>query len=252
MKTITFLNLNIWLGGKLFDQVFTFLKKENADIIHLQEVNNGSDTRWERQFRTLEFLKREFPSYYCVFAPHVLDRRPFGKVEQGNAIFSRFPIHADEVIFYDVAFGERSEEEEKDWSTWPCNLQHATIQVGGTKLHVFNTHGPWGIDGKDNPRRLRMSKVILQHIQMREHVILSGDFNVRPNTVTIQNIEHHLTNVFGNELISTFNMKRKDNPGYADSVVDMIFVSKNIKILEKDCPTVDVSDHLPLICKLEV
>lgn len=251
MKSIKFLSLNMWLGGKLFDQVFTFLKKENADIIHLQEVNNGNNTSWDRQFRTLDILKREFPNYHCVFAPHVLGSRPFGKVEQGNAILSRFPIHADKIIFYDVVFGERSEEE-ADWSTWPCNLQHATIQVDDTTLHVFNTHGPWGIDGKDNPRRLRMSEVILQNIQKKEYVILSGDFNTLPNTATIRNIEHHLTNVFGNELTSTFNMKRKDKPGYADSVVDMIFVSKNIKILEKDCPMVDVSDHLPLICKLEV
>lgn len=47
-------------------------------------------------------------------------------------------------------------------------------------------------------------------------------------------------------------MKRKTNKSFAISVVDMIFVSKNIKVIDKNCPNIDITDHLPLICTLEI
>ena len=47
-------------------------------------------------------------------------------------------------------------------------------------------------------------------------------------------------------------MKRKTDPGYAAAVVDMIFISKNIEVISHDCPQVDISDHLPLVCKFNI
>jgi endonuclease/exonuclease/phosphatase family metal-dependent hydrolase len=47
-------------------------------------------------------------------------------------------------------------------------------------------------------------------------------------------------------------MKYKDDRGYATAAVDMIFVSSSTKILKKECPDVEVSDHLPLVVELEI
>ena len=58
--------------------------------------------------------------------------------------------------------------------------------------------------------------------------------------------------MFKDELKTTFNMKRKTDPGYAAAVVDMIFISKNIEVISHDCPQVDISDHLPLVCKFNI
>jgi len=65
-------------------------------------------------------------------------------------------------------------------------------------------------------------------------------------------ISDHLTNIFGNELKTSFNMRRKDNPGYATACVDMLFVSSDIKVMDKVCPDVDISDHLPLVATLRI
>jgi endonuclease/exonuclease/phosphatase family metal-dependent hydrolase len=248
---IKFLSLNIWMGN-IMDNLIPFIRNENADICVLQEVYNGNNKSWDRKFRGFEVLKQELGYQYSSFAPHVIDKRSFGKVEQGNVIFSNMPITSTYTTFFNAPYGERSEETETDWSTWPCNLQQATIHIKGRDLHVFNTHGPWGLDGKDNEKRLIMSKVIAEQMKEKEFAILAGDFNVQPDTKTIENIERYLVNVFKNELKSTFNMKRKTNPGYATAVVDMVFVTKNISVLDKSCPNVDVSDHLPLVCTLEL
>jgi endonuclease/exonuclease/phosphatase family metal-dependent hydrolase len=65
-------------------------------------------------------------------------------------------------------------------------------------------------------------------------------------------IEKKLKNVFKDELRSTFNMRHKQNPGYASAVVDMIFVSPDLKISKHYASDADVSDHIPLIIEIEV
>jgi endonuclease/exonuclease/phosphatase family metal-dependent hydrolase len=54
-------------------------------------------------------------------------------------------------------------------------------------------------------------------------------------------------------LTTTFNLKRKGSSGgWAKATVDKMFVSKNIKISEHYCPKADVSDHLPLVCVVDL
>jgi endonuclease/exonuclease/phosphatase family metal-dependent hydrolase len=68
----------------------------------------------------------------------------------------------------------------------------------------------------------------------------------------MRQVGQHLTSVFGDSLKTTFNISRKDNPGYATAAVDMMFVSSDIEVIEKACPAVDVSDHLPLVVQLRL
>lgn len=249
---IKFATLNIWSGGRLLDKIISFIKKEAPDVVTMQEVRNGKDLRLEKQCRTMGVFKKELRYPYSVFAPAFLNTLSVGKIDEGNAILSRFPIIYDKVTFFDNEFGEFNSENSKHFELIPCILQHTVIEHQSLKLNIFNAHGIWGLDGKDNEDRLKMSKIIINEIKDKANVILAGDFNVKPNTKTIQNIELYLKNVFRDELITTFNMKQKVGEGYATSVVDMVFVSKNIKVLSHFCPRYDISDHLPLVCTLEL
>ncbi len=250
---LTFLTLNLWQGGNLFDAVIQFIKEVDPDILALQEVYDSHDKSLKRKYRSLEVLKKTFPELkYFNFAPAFLDNRKEGKIEQGNAVFSKFPIINSNVYFYQIPYSTTYEEKTKNFPFCPRNLQETLIQINNKQLYVYNTQGIWGLDGKDSPEKIVMSNVIVKHIKNKKPVILAGDFNLQPNTQTIYNIEVHLRNVFKNELISSFNMKRKDNPGYATAVVDMVFTSKEIKIIKHVCPQVDISDHLPLIVQFQI
>lgn len=247
------INLNLWFGGKLFDSALGFVKKENPDILLLQEVYDGKNNSFSKNLRTFEIFKKELNLDYYFFSPSFLEKLKDGtKIERGNAIFSKFPIKFKDTIFYDVLYKECAEYKIRDYSFIPRSLQHVKIEMNGNIYDVFNTQGIWGFHGRDSKRRIKMSNTIIKAIEDKQNVILAGDFNVNPDTKTMNNIEQYLTNVFKNELITSFNMKRKDNPGYATAVVDMIFVSNNLKIADHYCPNVDVSDHLPLVCVLDV
>lgn len=245
---IKFLTVNAFHGGTFLDNLIDFLRNEKADIIAMQEVYNGTNSHLDRNFRTVDEIQKELSMYkYVSFAPSFLDDRSVGKIERGNTIFSRWSIVTEDSIFYDFPYGVYQHETSTRFENFPYNLQHAVIQAEHVQLNVFNTHGVWGFDGEDNERRLHMSEVIVNSIKGKENVLLAGDFNVQPHTKTIQQIEHHLTNVFKDELKTSFNMSHKKDPAYAKAVVDMMFVSKNIQVVEHSIPSVDVSDHLPLV-----
>ncbi|MBU0974285.1 hypothetical protein KKD03_01130, partial [Patescibacteria group bacterium] len=86
-------------------------------------------------------------------------------------------------------------------------------------------------------------------------LLLAGDFNLNTYTKTIKKIENVLESVFKSDLKTSFNLKRKDlekDPGYVTSAVDMMFVSKDVRVIKRSCPDVDISDHLPLVVELEL
>lgn len=252
---IKYVNLNLLEGGIYSPGIKEFLQRENPDIFALQEVFLSEDQSLPERYRSLEWISSLFPDYEYEFAPEVLYNDGEKRFLCGNAIFSRFSILDSATIFYDLPFGEYhwqtpGTNEKHDYSQQPYNLLYTQIKAGRKTLNVFNTHGIWGVDGDDNPRRLQMGEIISKQVQGKDHVILGGDFNLLPTTRTIKKIEQHLTNVFGNSLETTFNMRKKPFPGsYANSVVDMVFVSNDIKVLQKHCPDVDISDHFPLACK---
>lgn len=246
--------LNVWNGGILWENMLNFLRTENADILLLQEVHHTKDVPQEPFDRTIESLQKHLDLPYSVFAPAFLNVHQGKKVEKGNAVMSKFPLEQTNVLFYDEPYSEQDDSGEygQDYTRIPRNLQHVTATVGGTKLNLFNTQGIWGFDGKDNPRRQAMGEKILQAVAGKEHMILGGDLNVNEPSQVIQTLSQNLTNIFAGERKTSFNVPRKKHPGYAVAVVDFIFTTPDIRIIEHSSPLVDASDHLPLVLNFEV
>ncbi len=246
------ITLNIWLGGMLFDAVVDFIRQENPDILALQEVYDGKSNKLEVRLRCFSILKQKLNFEHSSYTPAFTQVMPEGNINQGNAVFSKFPIISTDTKFYDVPFDSHYEMPADNYDHVPRNLQHVCMRAGEHDIHMYNTHGIWGRNGDDTPRRIAMCKTIASQVKGKPRTILVGDFNMDPDTRAIGQIEKHLVNVFDGELPSSFNMKRKDNPTLASVVSDMAFVSKDVRVVERYCPEVDVSDHLPLVVVVEV
>jgi len=249
---VKILCLNLWQGGNLLDEILAFLQEEKPDILLLQEVYNGHTTSWNRKFCSMDILREALSYPFESFAPAFLERTEFGKVDQGNAILSRFPILDTQIFFYDKPYAEREDTREY-FEITPRNLQRAKIDINGRTIQVFNTQGVWGEDGNDNPRRLKMAQTIVEATAPYKGVVLAGDFNVQENTKSVEQIETHLVNVFANDpRITSFNMKHKTNPGFATAVVDLMFVSPDLHVKQAQQYDADVSDHLALSMMIEL
>ncbi len=248
------ISLNVWQGGNLFNEIIGFLKKEDADVLALQEVYDGKDSALPEKYRTFEALKAKLDYPYSSFAPALLDNRAEGKIEQGNAVFSRFPIISTDTNFFKYPYREDYTEVEENFPICPRNLQHAQLQLPTHQVNLFNFQGVWDMNGdRDSEERRIMVDVILKNIKGKQNVIVTGDTNARPTNPAMKPLLSELVSVFGNgELTSTFNMRHKTNPGFATSVVDMMLVSKSFDILKKEISDADVSDHVPLVVTLKL
>lgn len=251
---IKFLTLNIWHGGIVWDNLVDFIKKEDPDIAFFQEVYGSENTDLEKRFRTISLFKKEFPNLaYHTFGPKVIDTTT--KSPQGDAIFSKFPLVGEKVYFFDSQLKEHNLTIQDPYAKEiPEGMLESYVEIDGKKVWLYNWHGIWAELGKDTPERFKMLDVIVNAIKGKERIILAGDTNLNPDTEFVRLLQErtNVKSVFGNSLTSTFNMKHKTNPGFATAVVDMIFTTPDIKVIEKKQPDDDVSDHKPLIAILEI
>jgi endonuclease/exonuclease/phosphatase family metal-dependent hydrolase len=252
--TIKIVSLNLWWGGKLFDGILSFLKEQDADIVVMQEVNNGEDPSLDRQFRSLQVLQEHLSYPYVNF---VADYRDFdhtgGKCQRGNAILSKFPITKQDAVFFGNPYTEEYRDVPGNYQNCPRDLQHIALNTPAGEVNVFNIQGVWDLNGDNySPQRKQMADQVLQAIAGKPNVILAGDTNAKQTNQAILDIETQLHSVFGRDLATTFNMRQKDNPGYATAAVDGIFVSPGIQVISRECPDADISDHLPLVATLDV
>lgn len=245
------MTLNVWNGGKMMDEIITLLKKEQPDILTIQEAYNSHDPSLPRQLRTVDVLQDALDFGYTSFSPAFFDTLDTVQTDQGNAVLSQYPILATQTTFYDIPYKNTVSSHVSNAYDLPRNLQHVVIEVEDEEINIFNTHGIWGEDGEDTTRRLRMSDVICSQIKGKEKVILSGDFNVNHYTESIKKIEEQLTNIFKDELPNSFNLSIKgETSGYAKAVVDNIFVGSDIIPGDHYMPMESVSDHRPLVTLL--
>lgn len=248
----TVVSLNLW-HGKLLDQALAWLKHADADILILQEVYNGVEPALERRLRTFSVLRRElrYPSAeFCASGLVWLDGN---RVAFGNAILAKWPVAEREAKFFDTPFNRDYVDTPDNWPTAPRVIQRVVLNSPVGELDVLNVHGPWDLVGERNSRpRQRMAAGLMSFASGRELVVAAGDTNAKPVNAVWRPVNLALHNVFSKELKSTFNMRHKDNPGYASAAVDMMFVSRSIEVIARDCPDVDISDHMPLIATLRV
>jgi endonuclease/exonuclease/phosphatase family metal-dependent hydrolase len=251
--TVKFISLNLWWGGNLFPQILDFLRSEDADIIVLQEVHDGKNPALKDRLRSMEVLKKELNYPHQEFALSHMLKVPEGTLPSGNAIVSKFPITGSSVTFlFDATQSEYLDVPEQ-WPLFPRVLQGAVLDTPAGEVNVFNIHGVWDLAGDSpSPQRRTMVERTLAAIKGKPNVLLAGDTNASKDNPLLEKFGKELTSVFGKELTTTFNMRRKDRPGYATAAVDHMWVSPNIGVLSKNCPDIDISDHLPLIVSLEI
>lgn len=252
-------SLNLWNGGRLLDEALRFLKAQSADIMLFQEAYDGQDSSLERRLRTTQELRKAFPDYDSSFAPVYLDTRDKeGEIEDGQFLMSCFPILDHKNIYFDIPYGRYDQDGVHDFTLFPATCQVARVNIQGRVVRILNVHGPVWLDGTvDTDRRLMMKDALLKEMNQaqdqQEAIILGGDFNVQPQTQTRQDLKQFVQPVLAdNKLKTTFNMKRKSNPGYATAPVDMIYVSPEFSVLEAECLEEDISDHLPILARLEL
>lgn len=243
------------MGGIVWQPLYDFLLEQKADVMLLQEVYNGGKPEFENRFRSKQILEEAFPDYESDFMTCIGDlRQKEGLIDNGNMILTKWSIVSRAQIYFDINYLQVDHDRTTDFSTWPAIAQCATVNLPNQKqIQLVNIHGPlWYKGGECTERRLQMVDRLNQLLSLGLPTIIAGDSNATPDNPCWQKLTASHTNVFGSSLSTTFNMRRKTNPGYATASVDIFLTTPDVKINSAQCLDVDVSDHLPIVMEVEV
>lgn len=252
MKVIS---LNTWGGKGGTDALLSFFKKySDADIFCLQEVFNGGEqfrgmtaARFKLEHfdpKLLERIQDALPEHRAHFRPHFEDIF-------GLALFVRDSIVVAEEGDVNI-YRERGYYSKENIADQHRILQYVTLaEPACSVLHV---HGLWDRQGKgDTEDRLMQSKSILQYVQsLATPFVLLGDFNLRPETESIRQLEAAgMRNLIAEYEIASTRTKLYDSRD-REPHADYAFVGPGIVVKEFRVLPDEVSDHAALYLDFEL
>ncbi len=248
-------------GGKFFKPLSQFIKlhAKNTDIFCLQEIFSTNSSRTQipdYQANLLEEFCQLLPDFTYFFDPVIekLDINANGvnfDLKHGLAIFVKKTI---KILDYKAYFLYREKfvnSIKKDYSDIPINIQFLSFLSNNKIFTVENLHGASHPGTKlDTPKRIRQSQKIKELFKKEKGAkILTGDFNLLPETKSIKIFESNMTN-----LITRYDIKRTRSNlspyfGKPDfqKFADYTFVSNKVNVENFKVPEIEISDHLPMI-----
>jgi endonuclease/exonuclease/phosphatase family metal-dependent hydrolase len=255
------LNLNICIKMDNTAAVIDLLRKENPDIITLQECMRWLDDYVFEQYRSWEAivatLRSVYPYYFfwplrtcAAMKKWEKVHRDFGgMVEQGNGILSKFPfVHASNQFIY------KHFSQELDWSNWESEdhgraAQVVHIQTDEGPVQILNVHGIRTADRLGDERTIVAYKKIVDIAKKNSlPTILTGDFNVLPYTESLVPLAKNYMKLLDIYNIQSTRPAYKNTTNIPRYVLDYIFVSDSIQVENFAVRETDISDHFPLIC----
>lgn len=249
MIPMKFIQLNVW-HGNLRHNLISFLKKENADIINLQEVPAGLQADYY-YFGLADKLKEQLNCKYSFYSK-TTQGKMYGKtISEGQLILSKYPITYTNAFFVGGKLKNNSLFTRAGIDLDSRVVEHAKIKANGETINVLNYQGYfiWGtkMGNKVTESHCRTILKYMKSLNQDEKIILSGDFNLDPKSKSMQIISKHYP-----DLVSRYKIKTTRNElSNPQEPVDNILVDDKVHVKSFKVPKVYVSDHLPLIMNFE-
>lgn len=231
--------LNCWFDSDLFPEVSEFIANNSTstDIFVLTELTESR----------LEKLKETLSSFNSFVA---YDKKLFNSL----CFQATFVKKSVEVKKYDHLLLFDSWDKKLEV---PGFIQRLDIVLNDKELTVGGVQGlAHPGHKKDNEMRLKQSRDILSFIKSSNPTIFGGDFNLLPDTKSIEMLEK---GGYRN-LITEFDIK--DTRGNLNHIkyssddiqyfADYCFVSNDVKVKSFKVLHVEISDHLPQILEFEI
>lgn len=237
---IKLISLNIE-GDKHLDQIISFLQKEKADVLCLQEVFDEDLSLLEKSLN----MKGEFVAEVVIKRKNYLRINPRGAI--GLLILTRGRVA--EVKRYYYVGNDRVIPEFSDTDNNIHNRILLLIKIlkGGREFTIATTHFTWSPEGKATPRQHRTLDSLFKIFNKNNirECILCGDFNAPRGGDIFSRLAKKFTDNIPEEILTTIdpNLHRVKN---LQRMVDGLFTTR-----EYECHNVRVigglSDHKAIV-----
>lgn len=213
-------------------EIVEFLKRENADVVTLQEADSPSS--WSGNFDHVELLAREAGYPWYTHANHV--DNVFGTY--GTAVLSRFPITRG----YRVDFNPTPPTTRKGFTL--AEIEWAPDGDNGEKLivDVVSVH----LDFSRRSKRIEQVEDMTEILGRRSHAtIVLGDFNS-----TWADGERELQALAKSKKLKTHRPGANHMYTYFEERFDWILISKEFEFCSYYVASDTLSDHRAVISEV--
>lgn len=210
-------------------RIADLIRQEKADIVALQEVDQGTERTDRRDFPA-EFAKLTGMS--CVFS----NNYHYQGGHYGNAVLTRFPIKSvTNALYRMLQPGEQR------------GLLQVVMDVSGRELVLMNTHIDYRPDDAERLSNVAEIRSLLPRYAGRP-ILLCGDFNDIPDSRTYRALSEMFTDAW---------TRAGTNEGFTiparkpNKRIDYIWLSKGAPLapVSIHVPRSEASDHLPLVAE---
>ncbi|OGD63896.1 hypothetical protein A2160_01575 [Candidatus Beckwithbacteria bacterium RBG_13_42_9] len=250
--SLKFLQLNIY-KGRLLDKIIAFLKREQFDIIQLQEVCSGRF--WEQRLDLFQELKNSLPDYHGELAVSWrLKNDPDSYFGNATFVKSHIKVVSKQTLWL-KPYQEFANPLNTRYELYSRCALILDIKISNQPLVIINTHLAWGPTPYDKPFKQKQAKHLISYLrQLKKLFILAGDFNLIPETKIIKSFDKLGQNLtVENGITNTLNPKfhRVKQLFPKGLAVDYIFTHSEIRVKNFELIKEDLSDHYGLRLKFD-
>lgn len=233
------LQLNTW-SCKLAPEIVKLLDEESPDIVTFQEA--VSTTHDGKILDTIDSVFDEHPFSSRYYAPLVEFAFMHHQASRGNLIASNLPFTAQSQLWTHGSLATDFDYEDSGGYNVARNIVHITHKLdNGTPLHFLTLHGYHLKEHKlGNEETLRACQMLVDYVHSLEGgIIVTGDFNLAPESESIQLVNRSLHNLSVEYGLTT----TRNHLTTKREVCDYIFVNDHINVSAFLMSDMIVSDH---------
>lgn len=253
MKLLT---LNIW-GGHIKEPLLEFISKhQDIDIFCFQEVYHKAQDKFatddrEASLNIFSEISDLLPAHQPFFQP-VIGSANGNAYGIGMFVKKNLKVidSGDVTVFHNPNYP--IDAPSRKGPTHSRKLQWLNIQTDKQIYTIMNVHGLWNGMGKtDTPDRIAQSHKIKEFMDgLRTPKILCGDFNLRPETVSLGILKREMLDLI--ELYSISSTRTSHYPKLKEQpFADYILTCPKIVVQHFEVLDDEVSDHAPLLLNFE-
>lgn len=249
---------------KYFDALVDFLESEKPDILSLVEVTDGSffGPQWGERRDYVGELSRKF-GWNSVFHPTVFRDMIGYKIALWAGVLSRFPLVVENQQYFgeqsptivpndSISFSDKPKYERYPYAwKWSLPFLVTKVQTERWLIRLLTVHFHVSYDCLETLQIWQDAERVVEYLNAHDDMptILTGDFNIRNESMAVKIIREKLTQQsesFINTLCRSIHPYFQRIPHGEWLGIDHIF-TKNVSVLSCDVRDVAVSDHLPLV-----
>lgn len=234
--------LNAW-SCKLSTEIIRLLDIEKPDIACLQEVNSA--TFDGKILDTIDAITDKHPFNQYYYTPLVEFSFMHHRAQRGNMIMSQFPMTERTETWTHGCYTEDFDDVDSGGYNVARNIAHAKITTPEGPLHVLTLHGYHIAEHKNgNEETLRACQELIElTAPIDGPIIITGDFNLSPDSESIKLVNHYFHNLSIDYHLST----TRNHLTPKTEVCDYIFTNNKIKVNNFYMSDIIASDHNALI-----